>query len=43
MWRDTAIYSVLIDEWPTVRGALERRVAEWGEAPVLLDPSGPLG
>jgi RimJ/RimL family protein N-acetyltransferase len=41
-WRDTAIYSVLIDEWPAVRGGLERRVAEWGDAPVRLDPSGPL-
>lgn len=33
-WRDTAIYSVLADEWPDVRAGLERRLAEWGDAPV---------
>jgi RimJ/RimL family protein N-acetyltransferase len=26
-WRDTAVYSILIDEWPTVRAALEQRLA----------------
>jgi len=25
-WRDTAVYSVLADEWPTVRAGLERRL-----------------
>lgn len=27
-WRDTAVYSVLIDEWPTVRAGLEARLAD---------------
>ncbi|NYD68171.1 GNAT family N-acetyltransferase [Agromyces atrinae] len=26
-WRDTAVYSVLVDEWPRVRAGLEERVA----------------
>jgi RimJ/RimL family protein N-acetyltransferase len=26
-WRDTAIYSILIDEWPEVRAGLVRRLA----------------
>ncbi|MFM9876857.1 MAG: GNAT family N-acetyltransferase [Rhodoglobus sp.] len=26
-WRDTAVYSVLIDEWPDVRSALQARLA----------------
>ncbi|MEO8529460.1 MAG: GNAT family protein [Pseudolysinimonas sp.] len=26
-WRDTAVYSILIDEWPAVREGLERRLA----------------
>jgi N-acetyltransferase len=26
-WRDTALYSILIDEWPTVKQALELRIA----------------
>lgn len=25
-WRDTAVYSLLIDEWPAVRRALEQRI-----------------
>lgn len=35
-WRDAAIYSVLVDEWPRVRAGLEARVAA-GE-PVALGP-----
>ncbi|MGL4340636.1 MAG: GNAT family N-acetyltransferase [Rhodoglobus sp.] len=27
-WRDLAVYSILVDEWPTVRAGLEARVAE---------------
>jgi RimJ/RimL family protein N-acetyltransferase len=27
-WRDTALYSILIDEWPMVADRLERRIAE---------------
>jgi RimJ/RimL family protein N-acetyltransferase len=26
-WRDTAVYSIVIDEWPTVRAGLEARLA----------------
>lgn len=35
-WRDTALYSILVDEWPEVRAGLERRLDEWGDRPVLL-------
>ena len=35
-WRDTAVYSILIDEWPDVRAGLERRIASWGSAPVKV-------
>lgn len=33
-WRDAAIFSVIVDDWPDVRAGLERRLAEWGDAPV---------
>ncbi len=36
-WRDTAVYSVVIDDWPAVRAGLEARLARWGERPVALD------
>jgi N-acetyltransferase len=26
-WRDSAVYSILVDEWPGVRAALERRLS----------------
>lgn len=29
-WRDTAVFSVLVDEWPTVRAGLQARLAEFG-------------
>ena len=35
-WRDTAIFSVLIDEWPRVKAGLEARLEHWGERPVLF-------
>lgn len=35
-FRDSAVYSVVIDEWPAVRAGLEARVAAWGERPVRL-------
>lgn len=35
-WRDTAIHSILAEEWPTVRAGLEARVAAQGERPVLF-------
>ncbi len=28
-WRDAAVYSIIVDEWPEVRAALEARVAEF--------------
>ncbi|TXK18781.1 GNAT family N-acetyltransferase [Homoserinibacter sp. GY 40078] len=34
-WRDTAVFSVLAEEWPEVRAGLERRLEDWGERPVL--------
>jgi RimJ/RimL family protein N-acetyltransferase len=37
-WRDTAIYSVLADEWPTVRAGLEQRLAAFGGVPVVIPP-----
>lgn len=27
-WRDTALYSIVVDEWPLVAATLERRIAE---------------
>jgi RimJ/RimL family protein N-acetyltransferase len=35
-WRDTAVFSVIVDEWPAVRAGLEERLAAWGERPVLF-------
>jgi RimJ/RimL family protein N-acetyltransferase len=29
-WRDSAIYSILVDEWPSVRAGLEARLANFG-------------
>ena len=36
-WRDSAVYSVIVDEWPAVRAGLESRLAGWGDEPVRLD------
>jgi N-acetyltransferase len=33
-WRDTVVFSILIDEWPDVRAGLESRLAQWGDRPV---------
>lgn len=35
-WRDSAVYSVIVDEWPEVRAGLEARLAAFGDAPVEL-------
>lgn len=35
-WRDTAVYSVIVDDWPAVRAGLEARLAAWGDRPVVL-------
>jgi RimJ/RimL family protein N-acetyltransferase len=33
-WRDTAMFSILVDEWPDVRAGLEERLAVFGTSPV---------
>ncbi|PJJ65466.1 GNAT family N-acetyltransferase [Compostimonas suwonensis] len=33
-WRDTALFSVLVDEWPRVREGLERRLERYEGRPV---------
>jgi RimJ/RimL family protein N-acetyltransferase len=38
-WRDTAVYSILVDEWPAVRARLEQRVDAWDSGPLRLGPS----
>lgn len=38
-WRGTAVFSILSDEWPQVRAGLERRLAEFGDAPVVVTPA----
>lgn len=35
-WRDTAVHSILVEEWPAVREKLEERLAAQGERPVLF-------
>lgn len=35
-WRDTAVYSILVDEWPDVRAVLQARLAAFGNEPVTL-------
>jgi RimJ/RimL family protein N-acetyltransferase len=35
-WRDTAMYSVIVDEWPEVRSGLEERLAAFEGRPVLF-------
>lgn len=35
-WRDTAMFSVVIEEWPQVRAGLEARLAGFGGRPVLF-------
>jgi len=35
-WRDAAIFSVIIDDWPRVRAGLEARLEAYGERPVLF-------
>jgi RimJ/RimL family protein N-acetyltransferase len=33
-WRDTVVFSILIDEWLDVQAGLESRLAAWGDRPV---------
>lgn len=35
-WRDSAVFSILIDEWPVVKAGLEARLASYGQRPVLF-------
>ncbi len=35
-WRDTAVYSILMDEWPAVKAELEARLEPYGDRPVLF-------
>lgn len=35
-WRDTAVFSILADEWPAVQAGLEARLAAFGDAPVVV-------
>ena len=35
-WRDSAVYSVTVDDWPSVRAGLERRLAARHGEPVRL-------
>lgn len=39
-WRDSAVYSILVDEWPDVRAGLERRLAAYDGRPVLFRSAG---
>ena len=39
-WRDSAVYSVIVDEWPAVRAGLEARLAAHGDVPVRVEPTG---
>jgi RimJ/RimL family protein N-acetyltransferase len=43
-WRDTVVFSVVVDEWPAVRAGLEARVTAWlaaPDGPAAHDLSGP--
>ena len=35
-WRDAAIFSVIVDDWPRVKDGLEKRLARFGDEPVVL-------
>lgn len=35
-WRDAAVHSIIIDEWPEVRAQIEARIAAFGTDPILL-------
>jgi len=35
-WRNTAVFSILVDEWPAVRAGLEKRLDAFGGKPVTL-------
>jgi N-acetyltransferase len=33
-WRDTSVFSILVDEWPAVKAGLEARLVRYGGEPV---------
>ena len=35
-WRDTAVFSIVVDEWPVVRAGLEARLAAFEGEPVTI-------
>jgi len=35
-WRDSAVFSVIADEWPRVRDLLVTRLEPFGDRPVLF-------
>lgn len=35
-WRDSALFSVVVDDWPRVKALLEQRLAGYGDRPVLF-------
>jgi RimJ/RimL family protein N-acetyltransferase len=35
-WRDTAVFSVIVEEWPRVKAGLEARLDGYGDRPVLF-------
>ena len=35
-WRDAAVHSILVDEWPAVRAGLDARIAAHADRPVLF-------
>lgn len=37
IWRDTAVHSILVDEWPDVRASLERRLSAFDGTTVSFD------
>lgn len=39
-WRDSAVFSIIVDDWPSVRAGLEQRVARFGDVPVRLSRDG---
>ena len=42
-WRDSAVFSVVVEEWPEVREGLERRLAGFGGDPVRFRSEGVAG
>jgi RimJ/RimL family protein N-acetyltransferase len=35
-WRDSAVFSIILDDWPRVRSGLEQRLEGHGDRPVLF-------